>query len=59
MILNLLQANCPLDESIDSIKMESIRFCHSESGILKQILREIVEELPPWVKKYVKRQDDG
>jgi len=39
--------------------MESIRFCHSESGILKQILREIVEELPPWVKKYVKRQDDG
>ena len=32
MILNLLEANCPLDESIDSMTMESLRFCHTESN---------------------------
>ena len=31
MILNLLEANCPSDESIDSKTMESLRFCHTES----------------------------
>jgi len=31
LILNLLEANCPLDESIDSSTMESLRFCHTES----------------------------
>ena len=31
LILNLLEANCPLDESIDSSTMESLRFRHSES----------------------------
>ena len=31
LILNLLEANCPLDESIDSSTLESLRFCHSES----------------------------
>jgi len=28
----LLEANCPLDESIDSSTMESIMFRHSESN---------------------------
>ena len=32
MILNLLEVNCPLDESIDSSTMESLRFCHTESN---------------------------
>ena len=32
LILNLLEANCPLDESIDSSTLESLRFCHSESN---------------------------
>ena len=32
LILNLLEANCPLDESIDSSTMETLRFCHSESN---------------------------
>jgi len=32
LILNLLEANCPLDESIDSMEIESLRFCHSESN---------------------------
>jgi len=27
----LLEANCPLDESIDSSTIESLRFRHSES----------------------------
>jgi len=31
LILNLLEANCPLDESIDSSTVESLRFRHSES----------------------------
>ena len=31
LILNLLEANCPLDESIDSSIVESLRFRHSES----------------------------
>jgi len=31
LILDLLEANCPLNESIDSRTMESLRFCHSES----------------------------
>ena len=31
LILNLLEANCPLDKSIDSSTMESLRFCHTES----------------------------
>ena len=30
--LNLLEANCPSDESIDSRTMESLRFRHSESN---------------------------
>ena len=30
LILNLLEANCPLDESIDKT-MESLRFNHSQS----------------------------
>jgi len=32
LILNLLEVNCPLDESIDSSTMESLRFCHIESN---------------------------
>jgi len=32
LILNLLEANCPLDESTDSMTIESLRFCHSESN---------------------------
>jgi len=31
LILNLLEANCPLDESIDSNTVKSLRFRHSES----------------------------
>ena len=31
LLLNLLEANCPLDESIDSMTVESLRFCHTES----------------------------
>ena len=31
LILNLLETNCPLDESIDSSIVESLRFRHSES----------------------------
>jgi len=31
LILNLLEANCPLDESIDSSIVESLRFRHSVS----------------------------
>jgi len=32
LIFNLLEANCPLDESIDSRTMETLMFCHSESN---------------------------
>ena len=32
MILNLLEANCPSDESIDSMTMESLIFHHTESN---------------------------
>ena len=32
LILNLLEANYPLDESIDSMTIESLVFCHSESN---------------------------
>ena len=32
LILNLLEANCPLDESIDSSTMETLRFRHSDSN---------------------------
>jgi len=32
LILNLLEANCPLDESIDSGTMETLRFCNTESS---------------------------
>ena len=32
LIFNLLEANCPLDESVDSMTMESLRFCHTESN---------------------------
>jgi len=32
LILNLLEANCPLDESIDSGTMETLRFHHTESN---------------------------
>jgi len=32
LILNLLEANCPLDESICSDTVESIRFHHTESS---------------------------
>jgi len=32
LIFNLLEANCPLDESIDSMTIESLRFHHSESN---------------------------
>ena len=32
MILNLLEANCPLDESMDSMTIESLRFRHTESN---------------------------
>jgi len=31
LILNLLETNCPLDESIDSRTMETLRFRHTES----------------------------
>ena len=31
LILNLLEANCPLDKSIDSSTMETLKFRHSES----------------------------
>ena len=31
-ILNLLEANCPLDESIDSGTMGTLRFCNTESN---------------------------
>ena len=30
LILNLLPANCPFDESMDSKTMESLRFRHTE-----------------------------
>jgi len=33
LILNLLEADCPLDESIDCSTMESLRFRHSESSM--------------------------
>ena len=29
-MFNLMEANCPLDESIDSL--ETLRFCHPESS---------------------------
>jgi len=32
LIFNFLEANCPLDESIDSSTMESLVFCHTESS---------------------------
>jgi len=32
LILNLLEADCPSDESINSRTMESLRFCHTESS---------------------------
>jgi len=33
LILNLLEANCPLDESIDSRTLETLRFCHTGSTV--------------------------
>jgi len=33
LILNLLEASCPLDESIDYSTMETLRFYHSESNM--------------------------
>jgi len=33
LILNLLEANCPLGKSIDSKTMETLRFCHSKSNM--------------------------
>jgi len=30
LIFNLLEANCPLDESIDSGTIETLKFHHSE-----------------------------
>jgi len=33
LILNLLKANCPSDESIDSSTVESLMFHHSESDM--------------------------
>ena len=32
LIFNLLEANCPLDESMDSGTIETLRFYHSESS---------------------------
>jgi len=32
LIYNLLEANCPLDESIDSRTMETLIFCYPESN---------------------------
>jgi len=32
LIFNLMEANCPLVESIDSRTLESLRFCHPESN---------------------------
>ena len=32
LILNLLEANCPLDETIDSRTMETLMFCPIESN---------------------------
>ena len=32
LILNLLEANCLLDECIDSSTMETLRFRHSDSN---------------------------
>ena len=31
LIFNLLEADCPLGESIDSSTIETLVFCHSES----------------------------
>ena len=31
-ILNLLEADCPSDESINSRTIEFLRFCHTESS---------------------------
>jgi len=60
LILNLLKANCPLDESIDSGTVETLMFyLQSPLGTLRQIFREMIKELPPWAKEYMKRQDDG
>jgi len=32
LIFNLIEANCPLDESLDSRTMETLRFYHPESN---------------------------
>ena len=32
LILNLLETNLPLEESINSRSMETLRFCHPESS---------------------------
>ena len=32
MIFNLLEANCPLGGSIDSMTMETLMFCHPKSN---------------------------
>lgn len=63
-VYNLLPANYPVDESIDSRTMESLGFCiQSPIGILKQIFHEMIEELPPgwrntWGSKMMDRTFD-
>jgi len=59
LILNLLPANCPLDESIDSRTMETLRFCHLESN--RDTEADILqgEGGAALVKKCTKGQDDG
>jgi len=59
-MLSLLRENCRSNESIDSVTMGSSGSAiQPPIGILKQIFGEVIVELRPWVKKCLKRQDDG
>ena len=60
LILNLLEASCPLDESIDHKTMETLRFRHSESN--RDTEADILQSdrgTTIMGEKYMKRQDDG
>ena len=60
LILNSLEANCPLDESINSMTVESLMFRHSESN--RDTEGDILlgdRGATSLGEEILKRQDDG
>ena len=59
LILNLLEANCPLDESIDSMTKEPLMFCHSESTVGVEADISLGYGGTISLGEEIQRQDDG